>query len=274
MTNEEKPFFIINWSLTGKRGREPTKRETSTLTIPSPSSSSSSDDQDQQTAYFLLMLSASPTTTTTTTTTKHQDEYRCGICGKSFGSHQALGGHRASHFKIMKTRLALVQQKPQPYIIDIGVPEGATTKEETLMDDQVLFNDIADDGVNKKKKKTKFHECSICRKRFSCGQALGGHKRLHWEKNINIKPCSDHSSGTSAPAENNDDVADSISKKNRIKKKKKKSRLISSLCFDLNLPPPSSSDKDEDEDELGERFSFLTTEGSSPASTLMPCCYC
>lgn len=30
------------------------------------------------------------------------------------------------------------------------------------------------------KRKSKVHECSICHRIFSSGQALGGHKRCHW----------------------------------------------------------------------------------------------
>ncbi|KAH1068468.1 hypothetical protein GYH30_006146 [Glycine max] len=30
------------------------------------------------------------------------------------------------------------------------------------------------------KRKSKVHECSICHRSFSSGQALGGHKRCHW----------------------------------------------------------------------------------------------
>ncbi|KAA8522220.1 hypothetical protein F0562_012893 [Nyssa sinensis] len=35
-------------------------------------------------------------------------------------------------------------------------------------------------GPNYYKKKSKVHECSICHRKFSSGQALGGHKRCHW----------------------------------------------------------------------------------------------
>ncbi|GMH00617.1 hypothetical protein Nepgr_002456 [Nepenthes gracilis] len=70
--------------------------------------------------------------------------FECKACSKVFHSHQALGGHRASHNKIKGCFAARG-------IIMVGC-----------------------------KRKSKVHECSICHQIFSSGQALGGHKRCHW----------------------------------------------------------------------------------------------
>lgn len=75
--------------------------------------------------------------------------YKCSVCGKAFGSYQALGGHKASHRKSTKVVSAIV--KPDG-VIDL------TTE-----------------------KKQRVHRCSICSKTFSSGQALGGHKRCHYD---------------------------------------------------------------------------------------------
>ncbi|KAJ3673059.1 hypothetical protein LUZ60_006433 [Juncus effusus] len=67
--------------------------------------------------------------------------YECSVCGRTFPSYQALGGHKTSH------------RKP------VAGDEAAAAQGE----------------------KVKVHECSICFRTFPSGQALGGHKRLHYE---------------------------------------------------------------------------------------------
>ena len=83
--------------------------------------------------------------------------YNCSVCGKAFLSYQALGGHKASH-----------RIKP-PTAGDSTAPSIAGEKHPTS-------TTIAPSG--------KIHECSICHKVFPTGQALGGHKRCHYEGTI------------------------------------------------------------------------------------------
>ncbi|CAH8313328.1 unnamed protein product [Eruca vesicaria subsp. sativa] len=83
--------------------------------------------------------------------------YKCSVCGKAFPSYQALGGHKASH-----------RIKP-PTTVDSTAPSVAGEKHPTS-------TTIAPSG--------KIHECSICHKVFPTGQALGGHKRCHYEGNL------------------------------------------------------------------------------------------
>ncbi|CAG7882818.1 unnamed protein product [Brassica rapa] len=83
--------------------------------------------------------------------------YNCSVCGKAFLSYQALGGHKASH-----------RIKP-PTAGDSTAPSIAGEKHPTS-------TAIAPSG--------KIHECSICHKVFPTGQALGGHKRCHYEGNL------------------------------------------------------------------------------------------
>ncbi|KAK8483931.1 hypothetical protein V6N11_034693 [Hibiscus sabdariffa] len=75
-------------------------------------------------------------------------KYRCETCNKVFKSYQALGGHRASHKKIK----AYSQ---------------AATHETELKPENVAMTE------------KKIHECPVCFRVFSSGQALGGHKRSH-----------------------------------------------------------------------------------------------
>ncbi|KAE8669936.1 Ubiquitin family protein isoform 1 [Hibiscus syriacus] len=72
--------------------------------------------------------------------------FKCSSCKKVFGSHQALGGHRASHKNV------------QECIGDFGLAkENAEENENKLM----MFLG---------------HKCSICLRVFSSGQVLGGQK--------------------------------------------------------------------------------------------------
>ncbi|KAG4931575.1 hypothetical protein JHK82_048685 [Glycine max] len=82
--------------------------------------------------------------------------YKCSVCDKSFPSYQALGGHKASHRKLA----AAAEDQP---------PSTTTSS--------AAATSSASGG--------KAHECSICHKSFPTGQALGGHKRCHYEGNGN-----------------------------------------------------------------------------------------
>lgn len=81
--------------------------------------------------------------------------YKCGVCDKAFSSYQALGGHKASH---RKNYSSLTQSS--------GGDEQSTSSAITT---------VGGRGS------AKSHVCSICNKSFATGQALGGHKRCHYE---------------------------------------------------------------------------------------------
>lgn len=84
-------------------------------------------------------------------------EYKCSVCGKSFSSPQALGGHKASHRKPS-------QSDNEPAVSgsgSTGAVVSATTGTAT--------------GTGR------VHKCMICFKEFPTGQALGGHKRRHYD---------------------------------------------------------------------------------------------
>lgn len=79
-------------------------------------------------------------------------KFACSICKKGFQSYQALGGHRASHKKFK----GLCAPRS----------ENSLETENSHNQTQTLITN-------------KGHECPICFKVFSSGQALGGHKRSH-----------------------------------------------------------------------------------------------
>ncbi|CAH9058001.1 unnamed protein product [Cuscuta europaea] len=84
--------------------------------------------------------------------------YKCTVCDKSFCSYQALGGHKASHRK---------------HILGADESHPSTSASITVA--------VAGSNVSALNPTGKPHECSICHKSFPTGQALGGHKRRHYE---------------------------------------------------------------------------------------------
>lgn len=93
-----------------------------------------------------------PTPTLTTS-------YKCSVCDKAFSSYQALGGHKASH------------RKNSSQTQSSGGDEKSTSSAVT----------IASHGRGGGGGSVKPHVCTICNKSFATGQALGGHKRCHYE---------------------------------------------------------------------------------------------
>uniref|UniRef100_A0A0D9VWC5 C2H2-type domain-containing protein n=1 Tax=Leersia perrieri TaxID=77586 RepID=A0A0D9VWC5_9ORYZ len=89
-----------------------------------------------------------------------EQQHRCSVCGKAFSSYQALGGHKTSH-------------RPK-------TPPTATTAPAIVVDAPAAATaspaaSSSNSGGNR------VHECSVCKKTFPTGQALGGHKRCHYE---------------------------------------------------------------------------------------------
>ncbi|KAI3986446.1 hypothetical protein MKX01_037728 [Papaver californicum] len=111
--------------------------------------------------------------------------FECKACKKVFSSHQALGGHRASHKKVKGCFASKIDNALDESVV---MEEDVITNEElnvhTKSSTPQPFANSLDQNYNHQpfsyKKKSKVHECSICNRIFSSGQALGGHKRCHW----------------------------------------------------------------------------------------------
>ncbi|MBA0708561.1 hypothetical protein Goshw_027356 [Gossypium schwendimanii] len=109
--------------------------------------------------------------------------FECKACKKVFNSHQALGGHRASHKKVKGCFAARLDHFDKTQQVDED--HDVITHEELLPTKSTSHIQL-DQGTSTpfaastSKKKLKVHECSICHRVFSSGQALGGHKRCHW----------------------------------------------------------------------------------------------
>lgn len=81
--------------------------------------------------------------------------FRCAVCGKAFASYQALGGHKASHRKPP----AAAGVAPLFHQKEVSAEASASGS-----------------GCGG----TRRHVCTVCRRGFETGQALGGHKRFHY----------------------------------------------------------------------------------------------
>ncbi|XP_051151052.1 zinc finger protein ZAT10-like [Andrographis paniculata] len=116
--------------------------------------------------------------------------YKCSVCNKAFGSYQALGGHKASHRKLTAGDDSSAASAP---VVAAGAAVPA-----------------ASGG-------SRIHECSICHKCFPTGQALGGHKRRHYEGGA---PSGNGAGAGSSAVTSSEGVGSSVSHRG----------------FDLNLP--------------------------------------
>ncbi|KAE8657056.1 Zinc finger protein ZAT10 [Hibiscus syriacus] len=143
----------------------------------------------------------SPTPTTSLppapapSSTEQKLSYKCSVCNKSFNSYQALGGHKASHRKL----------------------SAGNDDQPTLTTNSTIAGGVISAALNPSGKS---HECSICHKSFPTGQALGGHKRCHYEGGA----------GNSATASASGVTSEGVGSTNKM------NHISQRVAFDLNLP--------------------------------------
>ncbi|XP_031269695.1 zinc finger protein ZAT9-like [Pistacia vera] len=123
---------------------------------------------------------------------RSRGKYKCETCKKVFKSYQALGGHRASHKKIK-------------FYSPIQEPE--------------LDQENAGTSTPVPMLEKKIHECPVCFRVFSSGQALGGHKRTHVTGLVTTTP---PPTTSSTPARSSTKLGENL--------------------IDLNLPAPIDDD--------------------------------
>ncbi|WOL12338.1 hypothetical protein Cni_G21104 [Canna indica] len=111
-------------------------------------------------------------------------KYHCTICFKTFSSHQALGGHRASHNKISKMNHEDAPITDQENKLGANLKHGDGPHSSNIPVGAKVA--IAE------------HRCTSCNQTFASGQALGGHKRRHFNGLLNqAQSSSTHSSDQS-----------------------------------------------------------------------------
>ncbi|CAA3024533.1 zinc finger ZAT10-like [Olea europaea subsp. europaea] len=122
----------------------------------SPSDTTAIDDIKKQTENSTPPSPSPPTT--------QNQSYNCSVCNKAFPTYQALGGHKASH---RKNSTATAPDDGNP-----STPTSTANAASTAS------------NVSALNPTGRLHECSVCHKSFPTGQALGGHKRRHYEGTI------------------------------------------------------------------------------------------
>ncbi|CAI0469173.1 unnamed protein product [Linum tenue] len=105
--------------------------------------------------------------------------FECSSCKKVFGSHQALGGHRASHKNVKGC-----------FQNDTIVPASDDSRQNSSLAEScgdAHSAAVVLAGVDGGGSVPGYHQCSICLRVFPSGQALGGHKRCHWDNQRGIQ---------------------------------------------------------------------------------------
>ncbi|CAN1145998.1 Zinc finger protein ZAT3 [Linum perenne] len=138
--------------------------------------SASRDDVDKRPIQMSFIVPPTNKAKCVPSMTSNKGLFECKACKKVFNSHQALGGHRASHKKVkgcFAAKIAdddvitTIQHDHETSFFPKFDPGSTRIKQQSLV-------------PNCKRRLSKVHECSICHRVFSSGQALGGHKRCHW----------------------------------------------------------------------------------------------
>ncbi|CAN6284274.1 unnamed protein product [Urochloa humidicola] len=92
--------------------------------------------------------------------------FKCAVCGKAFASYQALGGHKSSH------RKPPTDEQQAAALAAAAARQAAAASAEDSEETTSSGGGAAASGGP--------HRCTICRRGFATGQALGGHKRCHY----------------------------------------------------------------------------------------------
>ncbi|XP_020572579.1 zinc finger protein ZAT5-like [Phalaenopsis equestris] len=144
--------------------------------------------QEEDVARFLVELSKAFLERAPVSNQSHPAGYECDNCKKVFPSHQALGGHRATHKKVKGCSAVSLE------IRSAGTNNKQIRNQNNNVDNQ--YNKASSSSENmalpivplaeypprrplSPRKYPKPHICKECLRQFSTGQALGGHMRCH-----------------------------------------------------------------------------------------------
>ncbi|KAM5567355.1 hypothetical protein ABKV19_015440 [Rosa sericea] len=121
---------------------------------------------------------------------RKSSKYECLTCNKTFHSHRALGGHRASHTKSNGYSESMYESGENSVDSDespIPTPESKLVEDNKPYKGKIPINQDLGAKRNSGSKRSKGHECPFCFKVFKSGQALGGHKRSHFVGGCEVK---------------------------------------------------------------------------------------
>jgi hypothetical protein len=106
-------------------------------------------------------------------------KYKCKTCPRKFSSFQALGGHRASCSNKFKSSCHGSNNMYEEIedLTEETIDYEDDLQSSSLEDRRSLHIETGDEGCGNRAKPA--HECPVCYRVFSSGQALGGHKRCH-----------------------------------------------------------------------------------------------
>lgn len=124
-------------------------------------------------AFFLVKLSKDKWDKREVVGHNHEEElakFKCQTCNKVFGSYQALGGHKANHKKMMKSEISDDDDEDNYESTDEEDGNEGRNNNYAVVDDHPI----------------RTFECPFCFKVFGSGQALGGHKKVHFSNNLPI----------------------------------------------------------------------------------------
>ncbi|XWS69646.1 hypothetical protein CRYUN_Cryun04dG0196900 [Craigia yunnanensis] len=110
-------------------------------------------------------------------------KYECLTCNKTFDSHRALGGHRASHTKVNDFSESIHESGEDSLAYGSFPVPMSDSKVTKSSHGKSLSTPRGSSGNAEKRlgsKKNRGHECPFCFRVFKSGQALGGHKRSHF----------------------------------------------------------------------------------------------
>ncbi|GJN21761.1 hypothetical protein PR202_gb09274 [Eleusine coracana subsp. coracana] len=185
------------------------ERNSRVVLVPQPISVMALDNMTMVPPELKLLAPPQVVVSVSSQPTAPRGLFECKACKKVFTSHQALGGHRASHKKVKGCYAAKLDSNQQPSVsssaaapnesimannnadgnpmnsadssaaVVMATATAAIAPETTAATTQ-LDEPPAGSAPPVVKKKGKVHECSICHRVFMSGQALGGHKRCHW----------------------------------------------------------------------------------------------
>ncbi|KAG8083128.1 hypothetical protein GUJ93_ZPchr0014g47287 [Zizania palustris] len=170
--------------------------------------------------------------------------FECKGCKKVFSSHQALGGHRASHntvkgcfaskYEHNEFRIAAAFGSPDVGInVDASTEGGANAGTNAAVATTPIEPLVPALAAAPFRKKSKLHECSVCHRVFTTGQALGGHKRCHWLTSSSV----DHTSSVANLTPLADDLVGAACKRLSFRPMLDASEPALELSIGANPPP-------------------------------------